>query len=718
MTEIIRIKNKVAFSAFVFFLVLQFSPASFFGQQDRMNAYMIKAIKNDAQRSYAVLIKGNVSYVKQFVESHQGLFKYNCADISSVVLKGTDIQQIARSTRVSRIEYYEKTVRPLDDSSIVKNNILKIHNGQAPLTQAYDGSGVTFGLVDTGIDWNHPDFTDSSTGKTRIKWIWDQTKPVAANTPQPYNYGQEWDNVQIDSGHCTHDDIYDVGHGTKVAGIAAGNGNTNAIYKGHAPKADIICAALDFSSAGPVVLDGINYLCTKANAMGQPFVLNLSIGDYYGSHDGKDLQAQAIDALFSNVPGRAVVAAAGNAGNVPFHLQYNLSADTNLTFIVTNNSQSQFLLYADTNNFKQARYTFGVHNPGTLDYIGNIGFRDITSCLGTTIADTLKNSLGQRIGYIETTADILGGSYEMLVNIVPDSAGYAFTLESTGQGIFDAWNFDFLASGLPTQVQLPRMQYYKLPDTLQTICTSFQCSNEVITVANYTERTGHITCQHSFYQMPGPYDTLLYYCSRGPTRDNRIKPDIAATGDNILTTCQLFLCKYMAVNFPTTNQIITEDTMHITFSGTSSAAPSVAGFVALYLQKNPLATNQQIKNAITGCAKQDYYTGTNLPNNSWGFGKLDGYNALLCGSANSHSLTYSALTVYPNPASDQLNLILTDLPTPCVVKIYSIIGAEMRTNVITQKNTTLYIGNLSQGIYLYKILSGDRIQGEGKFIKE
>ncbi len=691
-----------------------------FSQSTRMNAYLIKALAKDATQSYAVLVKGNVSYIKQFTESHQGLFKYNCGEICSIVLKGTDIQLLAKTKQVSRMEYYEAGhVRPLDDTSIIKNNLLKIHNGQTPLPQAYDGTGVTFGLVDTGIEWRHPDFTDSTTGKTRIKWIWDQNHAIAANTPQPYNYGQEWDNTKIDSGLCPHNDFYDVGHGTKVAGIAAGNGNTNAIYKGHAPKTDIICVALNFSSPGPVVLDGINYLVSKANAMGQPFVLNLSIGDYYGSHDGLDLQAQAIDAMFANVPGRCAVAAAGNAGNYPFHLKYNLGTDTNFTFIQTTAAASQFLAYADTNTFKLSKYSIGVYNPTTLEYIGNIGFRGINSCLGTLITDTLKNSNGDRIGYVETAGDIIGSSYELYIGISMDSTSYLWTWENTGTGFLDAWNFDFVSSGLPTVGTLPRMQYYKRGDTLQTICTSFQCSDEVITVVNYTTRTGHVTCNQVFVTDAGPYDTLLFYASKGPTRDLRQKPDIASTGDNILTTGMLFLCDYIAVNFTSPqNDIVTEDTMHMGFSGTSSSCPAVAGFVALYLQKNPTATSTQIRNAITGCAKVDYFTGTNLPNTHWGYGKLDGYNAMLCGTSSVQTLTQEELRVFPNPGHSEINFAFANEPGEIDLKLYSLLGAEIKSVRTSQKNLSLYIGNLPQGLYLYKISKENTLLGEGKFIKE
>jgi len=377
------------------------------------------------------------------------------------------------------------------------------------------------------------------------------------------------------------------------------------------------------------------------------------------------------------------------------------------------------VLYADTNNFKQAHYTIGVHDDGgTWRYVGNIGFRDITSCLGFVLTDTLKNASGQRIGLVQTAGDIVGGAYELLVNIMQDSINYYWTLESTGQGSFDAWNFDFYTGALPTLIELPRIFFYREPDSLQTICTSFQCSNEVITVANYCSRRGHISAQQSYWQMPGPYDTLMYYCSRGPTRDLRMKPDISTTGDNILTTCHLGLCNYMAVNFPSTNQIITEDTMHITFSGTSSASPAVAGFVALYLQKNPTATNIQIKNAINGCAKQDYFTGSNLPNIHWGYGKLDGYNAMLCSTSGVQTVGNVITNVYPNPALDEINFDLSESPGPAVIRLYSVLGSEVKSISVSQKNTPVYVGNLPQGLYLYQILRDNALIGSGKFIKE
>ncbi|HXU28779.1 MAG TPA: S8 family peptidase, partial [Bacteroidia bacterium] len=671
-------------------------------------------------KTYPVLVNGNVNVVKEFTNSHNGFFKYNSGNISSVILSGQAIQQLAKNPKIKQIEYYVNHMRPLDDTCLVKNNILKIHSGAAPLSQAYDGTGVIFGLIDTGIDFTHPDFKDSS-GKSRVTWLWDQTKPQAGNTPQPYNYGQEWNNQQIDSGLCTHQDLYAFGHGTRVAGIAAGNGNFNPMYKGIAPKADIMCVGIDFNSNGPTILDGLHYLVEKAVAANKPFSINISLGDYYGSHDGQDLQSLAMDNLMANIPGRCLVAAAGNAGNIPFHLQYNVNADTNFTFMRTTGAgEFAYGLFADTTNFKNVQYTIGVYDSTNYQYLGNIGFRDITSALNTVTADTIKFN-GTQIGIIQTAAAINGKTYELDIDIQSDSLGFFWTLETTGSGFFDAWDFEYVpANQVPMPLaSMPKMTYYKEPDIEQTICTSFQCSKEVITVANYNERRGFVTLGGVYSPWPGPYDTLSHSSSAGPTRDSRLKPDIAATGDNIVAPGTLSLCQWDAINDPG-NSNISQDTMYMIFDGTSAASPNAAGVAVLYLQKNPTATNRDILQAITDCPKHDNFTGTNLPNNNWGFGKLDGFGALTCNvqtTGTKSILKNDDVLVYPNPAHQQIQFIFNNDAANADVVVYSLLGEQVYSTHAYTNNVNVSVQQLADGLYLYKILKNNTLVSQGKFVK-
>ena len=710
----------------VFFAV--FISTVCFAQYSKMNTDLIKALNKDVTKTYPVLVSGNVNVVKDFTATNKGYFKYNAGTISSVSLTGKAIIQLAKNPQIKRIECYNKShLRLLDDTSNIKNNILKVHQGVAPLPQAYDGKGVLFGLIDTGIDITHPDFKDS-TGKTRIKWLWDQNPGnTGGDIPPNYGYGMEWNNQEIDSGLCTHVDQFAYGHGTRVAGIACGNGRGDSIYKGIATKADIMCVAINFSGYGNEVLDAVNYLVTKADSAKEPLVINISLGDYYGSHDGQDLQAIAIDNLMANIPGRCLVAAAGNAGNMPIHLQYTVNSDTNFTFTrIQSSNLVNYGIFTDTINFKNVKYTIGVYDSTNYLYQGNIGFKNIAP--NSITYDTIYNG-GRRIGVVQTVAGINGNAYELDVNITADSIGYFWTFETTGSGFFDAWydpdgNGDFVF--LPTnQIPAPlagmhRMTHYKAPDYNQSICTGYQCSSNVITVGNYTERTGFTTFGGMFCPQPGPYDTLSYNCSRGPTRNGRIKPDISATGDNIVSTGAIWACQDQAINYPNDCNA-SQDTLYMIFSGTSSASPNAAGVAMLYLQKKPTATSQQIKQAITGCTTIDHYTGNNLPNNSWGYGKLDAYDALLCNQQTTgikSSVVFENIQVFPNPAQQQIQFIFNnDVNNNTDITIYSLLGAQVYQSHTMTNNITMPVQQLADGLYLYKIVKNNTLVSEGKFIK-
>lgn len=701
------LQNYTMFKLFTFFTILLFNSFLCFSQAS-LNAGLIRKIhySNESEEITVILSKKNNSDLNlgdyENLKTH--IVSGHLVEISAPI---KTIKLLAQSKDIARIEFIQHNLKTMLDTCMQRNRIKPVRLGTAPLPQAYDGSGVIMGIIDTGTDFTHPDFKDAL-GNSRIKYLWDMTKPVAANTPTAFGYGQEWSNTDIDLGLCTHNDLPHWGHGTGSSGISAGNGLSVNHFEGVAPKADIMVVALDFNRSGFTIADGVSYLVDKAQQAGKPISINISVGDYYGSHDGTDLETQLINSLITAAPGRVLTAAAGNAGNIPFHVGYNTTAvDTNFTWIRNNTSQIYFSEFADTLQFKNVKYTIGVNNSVYTD-LGNIGFKSYYTALNTLKKDTLYHN-SQRIGIVESIASINSfGVYELEFLITPDSLNYLWRVEHTGAGRIDSWNFDYVTSPLPSSAQYPKITKFKKADTLQTIVSGFQCSNEVITVANYVNRNQYTDVNNNTQvttEIPGQ---IAASSSIGPSRDNKVKPDIAATGATILAPMAMGLQANMIANNP---QLVAQGGYHFTVGGTSSSSPVVAGLVALYLQKNPTATNQQVKQAIVNCAYTDAYTST-VPNNRWGNGKLDGFGTLTCGVVTTgvkDSQQQSGVVVKPNPFVNETEIVFNDASLR-TIKVFSITGDLVFQEKTIQEKYQFHKQQLSSGLYLLRVEEKNSIQ--------
>jgi len=686
-----------------FIIICVFSISNLFSQQGKFNFYLLNELHHNKSGLIDVIVKSKQELNENYFNQLNCKVIHHSKNIYSIRAERSTILDLAKKNEIVRIEKIKNNIKVLDDTSIIRNNVLPIHQGLSPISpNGLKGKNVVIGVIDTGIDFGHPDFKDSL-GNTRVKHIWDQKFSVSANTPQPYNYGQEWDSLQIMQGLCTSVDNQYGSHGTKVTGVAAGNGITASQYKGIAPEADIIVVALDFNnSTNSVVSDAVKYIYDKAAAMGKACVINCSLGDYYGSHDGKDLQAQMIDMYINENNGRALVAAAGNGGELQIHLGYSSNNDTSFTWMTNTTNEIYLDVYADSTDFVNLNISIGVSD-NNYNYKGNFGFRSIDSSLFNVVYDTIYNN-GNRIGTILTYTDYTDGVYTFSSLIQPDSLNYLWSFETAGTGKIDSWNFDFKASGLPSVIQLPAMEKYKRPDTLQTICSSFQCSNEVISVANYVGRKTHLDSRNLIHVAEGTVDSIYRTSSFGPTRDLRLKPDIAASGENIITVGERGFMNWLIANQP---HIVTADSMHMIFGGTSAAAPIVAGFAALYFEAFPNASNEQLKQDIINCSKTDLFTGT-VPNYRWGNGKLDGYGAITCNWPQTVGLNNpinNKLFAYPVPFKNELHLPF-QYAMNGLLQISDISGRivyELNIKSKGNEEISINLSGLSSGIYLLSI---------------
>ncbi len=666
--------------------------------QSIFNAELIKIIEEKSPShliNLLVLLKQN----SEIVNSGTGVYKihYRIGNICSISTTLENIKKISEQKNILRIEYTEHHLKLMDDTSDVRNRINPIKLGLAPLTQSYDGSNIIVGIIDSGTDFTHPDLKDAS-GNSRIKYLWDMNKPVAANTPTAFGYGQEWTNSDIDLGLCTHDDLAHFGHGTASSGIAAGNGLAIGKYAGVAPKADIIVVALDFTRPGFTIADAVQYIVAKASLLNKPFVINASVGEYYGSHDGTDLEAKIIDGMVTGA-GKCFVASAGNGGSIPFHVGYTVTnIDTNFTWIRTSTPTINVSEYADTLQIKNVKYSIGVNNLAFKN-LGNIGYKAYNYALGVLKRDTIFDGLN-RIGIVESTASInTFGVYELTISIRPDSLNYLWRIEHNGSGRIDSWNFDYVTTGLPSAGIYPKILNYKIADTTQTIVSSFQCSNEVITVANYVNRNYYIDVNGNVQTTTETPGEIAASSSVGPSRDNKVKPDISATGATILASAAMGLIPGLISGAP---YVVAQGGYHITAGGTSASSPVVAGLAALYLEKNPTATNQQIKQAIVNCAYTDVFVSLPVPNFRWGYGKLDGHKAMTCGMLPTNitiSNQNDVMSVFPNPIENNATILFesNDLKT---LKLINSSGQIILSETIRTNSYDLNCKNLPAGLYL------------------
>jgi subtilisin family serine protease len=327
--------------------------------------------------------------------------------------------------------------------------------------------------------------------------------------------------------------------------------------------------------------------------------------------------------------GRAMVAASGNAGNVKYHVKTMLTnSDTLFTwFEPANATNFYYYIYADTSDIKNVQTSIGVNRAGSFD-LGRIPFHNYNYALSAQQVDTLKYN-NKRIGIIKSNASInSSGVYEALFHVIADSLNYLWRIESKGSGKHDAWDFNLKSAGLPTSTVYPKIVYYAMPDTLSTIVSGFQCSNEVITVGNYINLNKWTDVNNNAQTSTEVPGQIKETSSQGPTRRNVLKPDVVATGANVFSSMPLSLQTFMITNAPTA---VAQGSMHIQGGGTSASSPVVAGLAALFLQAYPNASNQQVKQAISNCTYSDGFTGT-LPNCVYGYGKLDGLAAMLCSS--------------------------------------------------------------------------------------
>ncbi|MDW8329679.1 MAG: S8 family peptidase [Candidatus Bipolaricaulota bacterium] len=513
---------------------------------------------------------------------------------------------------------------------------------------AATGAGVIVGIVDTGFDFTHRDFRHDRDGdgveeSSRIVWLWDQTETGYFGSPQRVPFGTEYTREDLERalrgalGSVPQRD--EQGHGTHVAGTAIGDGSASGgLYVGMAPQAEMIAVKTSYFSQD--IIEGTRYIFEKAQWLGRPAVVNLSLGGHFGPHDGTSLLERGLES-FLDRPGRVIVASAGNDGDRPVHIGGRLAPRESFTFTFVPNEETALLTiwYSGEANLLVSVASPGLRGPSQ-------------AALAVRGSSASAQTPDGRI-YVDNSS---GGpdprnrdrAISISLESVQPGTPWKITLNDQGTGAkFDAW------PGLST------MGYFVEGDSDKTV-TEPATAEKIIAVGAYTTKiywTGADGLPHRFLDLQSEGD-LARFSARGPTRDGRLKPDLVAPGTAIVSA--LAKESELASN----DKLVLPGREYVAMQGTSMAAPHVAGAVALLLQANPRLTVAEIRRQLTQTALQDAFTQKG-PLMGWGAGKLQiarGFDGL--GLVEQLQQGRPALKIGPNPALDKTVFFYAVGPKP------------------------------------------------------
>ena len=527
-----------------------------------------------------ILYSGTLERVSETAESVTPLLK----NFAIVRIREENIEKLASLEEVIYIEKPKRLFFEVADGRRV-SCIDAVQTPRFRLT----GKGVLIGVIDSGIEYANADFRQED-GATRIRFLWDQT--VEGTPPEGYRIGSEFSAEQINEALQQPNrtmrlqkvpSVDSSGHGTAVAGVAAGNGrNSGGRYRGTAPDAELIIVKLgNPGGAGfprtAELMQAVDYIVQKAEMLQMPVSVNISFGNTYGAHNGTSLPERFLDAA-AQIGRTLISVGTGNEGAEAGHT----------SGFVREGEETSVPLGVQE---RQGAFSLQI-------------WTDYTDVIGVTI----KTPSGERVGPIREvmgTQRFLTGKTEILLYYgepSPYSGLNEIFLEFLPVDDYvnsGEWNIILV----PEQIVTGRFEMWLPASYTLNEGTAFFYPTEELTLTIPSTASRVLTV--AAYDA----DTMSYadFSGRGRKNQNNQKPDLAAPGVNVVS--------------------VQGEEGYASFTGTSFAAPFASGGAALLMEwgiteKNDLFLYGEKAKAFLRRGARELQGYDSWPNNQLGYGAL------------------------------------------------------------------------------------------------
>ena len=537
---------------------------------------------DEVDRTWEVIVKyhGSLQELAQFGIAVEEL-------IAGYAILTVPESQMDILASTEQIEYVEKPKR-LFFSDLTGNTA----SCYAPGSRIYGeltGRGVLVAVIDSGISYWNQDFRNAD-GTTRILYLWDQV------------LGREFNSRQINEALATGSrqqaerlvpSVDTSGHGTAVAGIAAGGGGTGGTaYAGVARESDLLIVRLGTPRADSFprtteLMRALTYTVNKAIELRMPVAINLSFGNTYGAHNGTSLLERFIDNI-SEIGRNVICVGSGNEGTSGGHVGGSVTEGTARVELVIGNYETSMNVQL---------------------------WKEYTDRYEVTLVSPTGESLTVDTEQPGKQAYQLGQTRILLYNGEPKpyltGQEIYFDMLSAGNGRYiesGVWSFLLV----PVRTVTGNYTFYLPSGTARSENTRFvrPTPDVTLTIPSTASKVITVGAYEPVYEAYADFSGRGYLYQEqvnSRTADSFIKPDLVAPGVGVMA--------------PDRNN------GYSPVSGTSFATPFVTGAAALLMQwgivegNDPYLYGEKVKAYLRRGAKA-IRGETDLPNARVGYGAL------------------------------------------------------------------------------------------------